>query len=206
MSKDKHKDKDAQRMLDPLDTPISLIPGYIRDNQTTLVFHDKVIAAKEETFDVDEGETRVFRATGKPLKLKNIKRIADVNGATLFKITASYQGTLQRAFTGSNEVGEMLFRAEKKWSWGAKLQVTFADSKTGDPVTLIVKGYGLMRTAEVTLDGQVIALFTREFWSKDLLSNSKTYHLTVAAGVDLALMTALCIIFDECKFDDAKHG
>lgn len=39
--------KDAQRMLDPLDTPISLIPGYIRDTQTTLVFQEKVLNASE---------------------------------------------------------------------------------------------------------------------------------------------------------------
>ncbi|BEJ17515.1 hypothetical protein CspHIS471_0609160 [Cutaneotrichosporon sp. HIS471] len=198
----KAKDKNGQRMLDPLDTPISLIPSYIRDIQTTLVFQEKVIAS-EETFDVNEGDTTGVSSDGQASQVQEC--VVDLNGVTLVQITASYQGTLQRAFTGSNEVGEQMFRAEKKWSWGAKLHVT-ANSKTGDPVTLIVKGYGLMTTAEVTLDGQVIALFTREFWGKGLLSNSKTYHLTVAAGVDLALMTALCIIFDECKFDDAKHG
>jgi hypothetical protein len=34
-------------MLDPLDEPISLIPGYVRDMQTTLIFQEKVFNASE---------------------------------------------------------------------------------------------------------------------------------------------------------------
>lgn len=52
--------------------------------------------------------------------------------------------------------------------------MTFTNAETKNPTKLIVKGYGLMTTAEVTLeDGQVIALFAREFWGKGLFKNSK---------------------------------
>ncbi len=125
-----------------------------------------------------------------------------MNGSTLFQITASYQGTLQRAFTGSSDSGTQLFRADKKWSctaslfsWltsgGAKLEVTFANAQNGDPVTLIVKGYGLMTTAEVTLNGEVIALFTREFWGKGLFNNSKAVRLRGQGRADSSTTSTL---------------
>lgn len=58
---------------------------------------------------------------------------------------------------------------------GAKLGVTFTNAATNEPIKLVVKGYGMMTTAEVTLeDGQVVALFTRAFWGKELFNNSKS--------------------------------
>lgn len=55
-----------------------------------------------------------------------------------------------------------------------KVEVRFTNCETNVPTKLCMKGWGLMTTAEVTLEGgQVIAIFTREFWGKGLLSNSK---------------------------------
>ncbi|CAK9784719.1 unnamed protein product [Cutaneotrichosporon oleaginosum] len=206
----------AQRLLDPINPPLVAF-GPTRAAQTTLTFSVKAVGGKvrsaasgltQDTFDVLDDSRVLFHATAGGLRLKNITRITDITGAGLCNITASYQGSLQRAFTGMDAEGTV-FRAEKKWSWGTKLVV----SSPGLQHTLVVLGYGLMRSAEVTMDGQVLAVFEREGWGRGLMWNSKSdgradilYRLTVAAGVDLALMTALCIIFDECKFDDAKHG
>lgn len=37
----------AKRLLDPVEPGITLIPGYTRDDQTTLVFKEKVFNASE---------------------------------------------------------------------------------------------------------------------------------------------------------------
>ena len=63
-----------------------------------------------------------------------------------------------------------------------------------------MKGNWLDTSAEIVdeASGAVVARIDRKFFNaRELLLGHQTYHLTVAPGVDMALLAAMCICLDE---------
>ncbi|KAI1041302.1 hypothetical protein LB505_002462 [Fusarium chuoi] len=82
--------------------------------------------------------------------------------------------------------------------FGSKATATF-NSIDGSAETLNMKGNWLNRSADIvdTTTENVVAWIDRKFSARDLLLGRQTYTLEVAPGVDMALMVAMCICFDE---------
>lgn len=62
-----------------------------------------------------------------------------------------------------------------------------------------MKGNWLDRSADIvdTTTDNVVACIDRKFSARDFLLGKQTCTLEVAPGVDMALMVAMCICFDE---------
>lgn len=79
----------------------------------------------------------------------------------------------------------------------------FTNAVTGQPGQLSIKGdmFGLQAT--VMLDETIpVATISRQMLEvTDFFLGKQTYFVTVSPGVDLALIAAICICFDEAKND-----
>lgn len=54
--------------------------------------------------------------------------------------------------------------------------------------------------------GALVATLAHSFWKTGLvLKNKETYFANVAAGVDLSVIVALCLAWDQAKEDD-RHA
>ncbi|KEP45199.1 tubby C 2 protein, partial [Rhizoctonia solani 123E] len=74
----------------------------------------------------------------------------------------------------------------------------FRNAADGREVVFDLRGSFFDRSAEITCNGQPIARISREFMNAgELLFDQQTYYLTVAPGVDVAMMVALCVCMDE---------
>lgn len=81
---------------------------------------------------------------------------------------------------------------------GAKMLATFTNASNGQPIELLVKGNWSDRSATITLDGRVVGEIGRNFFNMaQIFGGQQTYQLSVAPGVDLAMMAAICICLDE---------
>jgi uncharacterized protein YxjI len=81
---------------------------------------------------------------------------------------------------------------------GAKLVATFNNASNGQAVELLVKGSFFDRNATITLDGQPVAQIGRNFFNaREIFGGQQSYQVSVAPGVDLALLAAICICLDE---------
>lgn len=62
-----------------------------------------------------------------------------------------------------------------------------------------MKGNWLDRSADIvdTVTDTVVAHIDRKFSARDFLIGKQAYVLKVSPGVDMALMVAMCICFDE---------
>lgn len=92
---------------------------------------------------------------------------------------------------------------KKQSVFGSKATATFT-SPTGTEHVLTMKGGPMDRKASIVDDstGAVVARINRKlFRPRGVFFGQQTYAVTVAPGVDKALITALCICFDEKNND-----
>jgi len=54
--------------------------------------------------------------------------------------------------------------------------------------------------------GAVVAVINRKYGGKDFFFGKQNYAVTVAPGVDKALMAAICICFDEKNNENKSNG
>ena len=82
---------------------------------------------------------------------------------------------------------------------GSKTTATFTNPQTGQPQTLLMRGRFMDTTCEIVHQesGAVAALIKRKVFNMREVFGQQTYHVTVAPGVDMALIAALCICMDE---------
>jgi uncharacterized protein YxjI len=79
----------------------------------------------------------------------------------------------------------------------------------GDAPTLQLLDNKRGFSAEITdlHTGALVASVSHAYWGKDLvLKNREEYYATVAPGVDLGVVVALCLAWDRCKEDDRRRA
>lgn len=87
---------------------------------------------------------------------------------------------------------------------GSNATVIFTPSTTEGLVSLNMKGNWRSRKAAIVdaATGAVVAQIDRKrFNARQIFFHQQTYVVMVAPGVDLALITALCVCFDEKNND-----
>jgi len=76
---------------------------------------------------------------------------------------------------------------------------TFTNTASNNAaVELLVKGDWFDRSATITLGDQVVAQIARKMLNmREIFGGQQTYFVTVAPGVDLSLIAAICVCLDE---------
>lgn len=153
----------------------------------------------------DENGVPVVMVTGRAFSMTDRKHITDCQGQELFQLENklfSWRSTVM----GMDRQGNVLFEVKKRnFTWGVTLEAFFHDPHTGQDLTLILDGDWMGYGGNITVGegGPVIAQMQREFRGRDFFGG-QTYAVSVAPGVDLALMAALCICFD-CAMDRRRR-
>ncbi|EXJ79426.1 hypothetical protein A1O3_08928 [Capronia epimyces CBS 606.96] len=80
----------------------------------------------------------------------------------------------------------------------SKSTVHFTNQADGNDVELEVKGDWFDRSASITFGGRPVAHISRSFFNvRQIFGDKQTYFVTVAPGVDLTLIAAVCVCLDE---------
>jgi uncharacterized protein YxjI len=83
----------------------------------------------------------------------------------------------------------------------------FVNAMNGEQENFVMKGSFFNVKTEITNErnGQVVAQIDRELWNaRQLLGDRQSYAVTVAPGVDMALIVAMVVCLDERR--DQKTG
>jgi uncharacterized protein YxjI len=85
----------------------------------------------------------------------------------------------------------------------AKMAVTFKNMASNNAdIELMIRGDWIDKSAKITIGdgGQVIAQISRKiFNARELIGGQQTYYVTVAPGVDVAMVAAFCVCLDEAE-------
>lgn len=80
----------------------------------------------------------------------------------------------------------------------AEFTSRFTNTLTREPVEMSMNASYFRRNGDWKIDGQTVAHVFRDAWtSKDMLKGKRTYYLTVAPGMDMAVAVAACLYVHE---------
>lgn len=197
--------------LAPYPGRISLWPHdlFLAKQSETLILREKVMSLSGDSFEIKlQNGTPVLTVKGKVLSISGRKSVYDMAGNHLFDIQKELLH-IHATFAAVDPQGKKLLEVKSSFALlGSKATATFTNAMTGAQEQLQMKGNWFDSAANIVdlKTGQAVGQINRKLLSgRDLLFGQQTYALTVAPGVDLALMVAMCICMDE-KNNDKGGG
>ncbi|VDC03177.1 unnamed protein product [Peniophora sp. CBMAI 1063] len=192
--------------LAPINPPIGCTP-FINPHQTVrLILKEKVWSLTGDAFDIkidpQNGQEPypIFKVD--PSAITSRKSFYDMKGTHLFDLKKEHFHLVHTYYKAVNPNGDKFFEVKSGFALvGSKATATFT-SANGTPETLSMKGNWRDSSAEIMDEtrGVPVAVIQRKSAFKSLstfLFDQQTYGVSVAPGVDFALMAAMCICFDE---------
>lgn len=194
--------------LQPINPAIGCFAQFTNPNQETkLIIKEKVMSITGDAFDIkldpQNGQPPhpVFKVD--PSWITSRKSFHDVNGNHLFDVKKEHFHLVHNYFKAVDPNGTKFFEVKSGFSLvGSKATATFTSAAGGKEETLVMKGNWRDSTADIVDETRnaVVARITRKSMFKSFTTfatGQNEYGLTVAPGVDFALMAALCVCFDE---------
>ncbi|KAJ1303287.1 hypothetical protein OPQ81_011484 [Rhizoctonia solani] len=183
--------------------PLGVMPAYAQNYELTLKLREKRWSLSGDSFDITDAQGRpYFKIEGNAFSIRSKKTLKQADGRSIFNIqnkllTIHHQYLVYNADESTDS--EPLFVVKSHFSFtGAKMDVAFRNASDGRQIQFDLRGSFFDRSAEITVDGQPVARISRQFLnSGEILFNQQTYYLTIAPGVDAAMMVALCVCMDE---------
>lgn len=188
--------------LAPAPQPIGIFTDFIARQTETLVLKEHVMSLSGDSFSVKTSDGRaILQVKGDVLSLSGRKHISDMSGKPLFDLRKEHL-TIHTTYYCEDPQGQKIFEVKSKFALlGSKANATFT-SASGKAEKLHMKGDWLSTSADIIDEstGMTVARIDRKLLSgKDIFFGQQTYALTIAPGVDMALMVAMCIALDEKK-------
>ncbi|OQE28373.1 hypothetical protein PENSTE_c003G09566 [Penicillium steckii] len=194
----------SDTLLPPVARPVALFEQFIATQPTTLVLKEKVLSISKDSFDIKlENGSSILKVNGAWPSFSGRKKVEDMNGNHLYDLRKEHlhiHTTYYMQDATESKICEV--RSSLKII-GSNAAATFTDIFDNE-VTLRMTGNWFDRTANIVDDqsGQTVARIRRKlFQPRHIFFGQDTYIVTVAPGVDMALIAGLCICFDEKNND-----
>ncbi|ORY71045.1 tubby C-terminal-like domain-containing protein [Pseudomassariella vexata] len=190
--------------MNSLPRPTGIFADFIAPQCVTLVVKEKIMSWSGDDFTISTVDGRpLFKVEGKALSLSGRKRIMDMRGTHIFTIRKKHLA-LHATYYLESPSEQMIFEVKGKFSLiGSKSTASFI-SLSKEAVELEMKGNFLNTKAEIVdqVSGLPAVTISRDWFNgRELLGGQQTYHVTIAANMDMAIAVAMCICLDERKND-----
>ncbi|KNG85042.1 hypothetical protein ANOM_006967 [Aspergillus nomiae NRRL 13137] len=191
----------ASQQLPPVPTPVAIMDQFIAPQTETLVLKEKVLSLSGDSFDVKLASGQpIFQIKAKHMSISGRKSIFDMAGNHLFDLVKEHLH-IHSTYVAQAPDGRKLLEVKSSLSLiGSKATATFTSPSTGSTVSLKMKGNWRDSKADIVDEatGAVVAQIDRKLLrARQMFFDQQTYAVIVAPGVDLALIAALCVCFDE---------
>ncbi|EPQ56144.1 hypothetical protein GLOTRDRAFT_59241 [Gloeophyllum trabeum ATCC 11539] len=198
-------DNEPVRPMSGIGRPLGVIEHFTRhQSEFTLKLREKKLSITGDDYEITTPDGRVFFVMkGKVFSLRSRKLLCDAQGHPIVNIQDKIFTFFKqfRIFPGEREEPEICHVKQHFKMIGEKLTVHFTNFD-GQEVELLVKGSFIDKHAEIYLGDIPVARINRKFMNVgQILFDQQTYYLTVAPGVDIAMMTAVCVCLDEVAND-----
>ncbi|KAB8235717.1 tubby C-terminal-like domain-containing protein [Aspergillus alliaceus] len=187
--------------LSPVPKPIAIFPQFIAQQTETLALKEKVLSLTGDSFTIKlvNGQP-LLRVEGKVMSISGRKSVYDMAGTHLFNIVKEHFH-LHTTFAAQEPAGKKFLEVKSSFKlFGSKATATFTSPSTGNTESLAMRGNWLDSAAEIVDEatGSVVARIDRKlFRGRDIIFDQQSYAVSVAPGIDMALIAAMCICFDE---------
>jgi uncharacterized protein YxjI len=154
--------------LTPFHPPLGPQPPgkFYSPHEVVLALKEKVFSISGDDFTVRTAEGQdVLKVKGKWISLRDSKKFTDMADNEIFTLQNKLL-SIHKSFNGVSPNNAHDFEVSGKFKLlGSKSVVTFKNASDGKDIELEVKGDWLDRSAEITLDGRVVASISRKFFN-----------------------------------------
>ncbi|WOO77458.1 uncharacterized protein LOC62_01G001037 [Vanrija pseudolonga] len=208
-------------MVQPYPKPLApqadlgVFKAFCRKSITTLELKHKLFSFSGDDAVVTDSTTGdvVFKCSGQLLSGGGRRVVTDAAGNTLYSLSRQvYHDALLHdvPFVAEDGVGKEVFEVRGLACIRAAARATFPRPTDGRTQTLFLKtdaswgGYSDVVTEDT---GVCVAQICPDLLEvRHLIEDRQTYYLVIAPGVDIALVTAMAICFDELKNKGEWNG
>lgn len=186
--------------LAPVARPIGIFEPWVAKGPETLVLKEKVMSLTGDSFDIKtiNGQP-IFKIKGRKMSISGRKTVTDMQGNHLFDIVKELMH-IHSTYVAESPSGEKILEVKSSFKlMGSKATVLFKNFD-GTEIKLKMSGNWFDTAADIVDEttGAVVARIDRRLLNKrELLWGQQTYALSVAPGVDMAVMVAACVALDE---------
>ncbi|KIW39399.1 uncharacterized protein PV06_09170 [Exophiala oligosperma] len=185
--------------LAPFHPPLGINQAFCDPQEQTLQMKEKVFSLSGDDFEVTTvSGLHLCRCKGKVFSLSSAKKFTDMQDNEIFTLRNKHIA-LHKSFYGVAPNGQEVFQVKGHFSvLSSKSTIHFQNQSDGSQIELNLKGDWLDRSATITLAGRPVASISRSFMNaRQIFGGKQTYFVTVAPGVDLVLIAAICVCLDE---------
>ncbi|KAL3488019.1 tubby C-terminal-like domain-containing protein [Aspergillus germanicus] len=193
--------------LHPVSQPVALFEQFIATAPQTIVLKEKIFSFSGDSFEIkllDDAATPLLKVDGAVFSLSGRKRVEDMHGNHLYDLRKEHMH-LHTTYVMEDAAGTKICEVRSSYKLiGSKATATYTNPWDGRTVNLIMQGNWMDHRAKIVNEetGEPVASILRKrFTGRHIFFGQDTYVVTVAPGVDTALIAGLCICFDEKNND-----
>ncbi len=188
--------------LGPVPAPLAVLPAFIAQHPTTLIMKESIFSlARAFTVKTMDGHD-VLKIDTDTLSLSSRKRVFDPDNNHLFTLHKE-TFSIPKSFYAKSPAGAKIIEVEGKLHFGSSKAIGHfvnAENHEQEHLEMQRSFFGTKTHITNKKNGQVVAEIDRQRWNaRQLIANHGTYAVTVAAGVDIALIVAMVIYLDETR-------
>ncbi|KJZ74490.1 hypothetical protein HIM_06086 [Hirsutella minnesotensis 3608] len=194
--------------MSPNNPEIGVFKDYIARQPETLIVKEKVFSLSGDSFDIKLANGQpMFKVSGHAMSISSRMSMHDMSGNHMLDIRKEHFH-FHPTYVAQDPKGNAFLTVRNAIKlFGSKATAEF-QSGHGRNETLAMKGSWFDWSADIVCKntGAVVATIDRKYKPREFLAAKQTYALKVMPGVDMALMCALCIAFDEANNDKGNRG
>jgi len=182
---------------------------FLAPQPVVLQLKEHVLSFSGDDFSIkDTNGLTYFKCKGKYVTLHDRKYLYDIYNNPI--ITIKENISLRFKQTLNDPKTDRKIASIKKSSMFSfrKLIIKFYNKATNQKEELVLKSDLLSRSCGIyygdSSNAPMVARIVKVLDAKTLFTNKDSYSLEIAPNVDMALMVALAIIFDEFKHEDGE--
>jgi len=191
----------------PKNEIVAIDSKFVQKESVTLVLKEKLFSMSMDDFSIkDTNGVAYFKCEGKAFSVRPKKIVYDTDKNPLFNIQhklLAFKPTA-KIYTGTDDSNQIAKISLKKVISVKKYIVEFHNKATGKDECIEMKcdtmGYscGIFYGKEKE-GAPMISKITRKINASSILSPEGNYYVEIAPGVDIALIVAATICFDQLK-------
>ncbi|ORX86186.1 DUF567-domain-containing protein [Anaeromyces robustus] len=178
---------------------------FISQQPVTLLLKEHVLSFSGDDFSIkDTNGLTYFKCKGKYVTIHDRKYLYDIYNNPIITIKENFSLRFKQTLNDPRTNKKIASIKKSSLLSFRSLTVKFFNKATNSKEELVLKGDFISRSCGIYYRNRLIARVCKMLDAKTLFTNKDSYSLEIAPNVDMALMVALAIIFDEFKHDDSE--
>lgn len=180
-------------------------PRFISQQPVTLLLKEHVLSFSGDDFSIkDTNGLTYFKCKGKCVTIHDRKYLYDIYNNPIITIKENFSLRFKQTLNDPRTDQKIASIKKSSLISFRSLTVKFFNKTTNSKEEITLKGDLISRSCGIYYKNRLIGRICKMLDAKSLFTNKDSYSLEIAPNVDMALMVALAIIFDEFKHDDSE--